>query len=153
MTQGFGLVLIGIYKALEGLLLVAAAVGLLKLLDRDLAEVADHWIHALRADPNNRYIHGFLVRVTGISKTQLEALSAGTFLYAGLRLAEGCGLIFRKRWAGQLTVWATALFIPLELVELVRRFTVIRVAALLLNVAIVIYLIFVLKRNNAAREK
>ncbi len=52
----------------------------------------------------------------------------GTFLYAGLFLIEGTGLLLRKHWAEYFTIITTGLFIPLEVYELARHFTVVKLA-------------------------
>lgn len=61
-------------------------------------------------------------------------------LYAALEATEGIGLAMRRRWAEYLTVLATGVLIPLEVVEVVRRTTPLRLGALLVNVVIVVYL-------------
>ena len=71
---------------------------------------------------------------------QLRELSVGTFIYAGLYLTEGLGLVTRKHWAEYLTTLSTALFIPLEAYEMYRHFTWVRLVLLLVNAAIVCYL-------------
>jgi uncharacterized membrane protein (DUF2068 family) len=68
------------------------------------------------------------------------ALAIG--LYALLEGTEGIGLALRRRWAEYLTVLGTAVFIPYEALDVLRRVTVIRVGALLVNVAIVVYLAY-----------
>ena len=106
-----------------------------------------HWVEMMRMDPDNHYIHGALVRVFRVTPKQLKALSAGTFLYAGLFLTEGMGLLARKHWAEYLTVVSTALFIPLEVYEIWHRFTWVRVAILIINVLTVWYLAARLRRR------
>lgn len=146
-----GLVIIGIFKLFEGVLLVAAGFGALKLLHRDVGAIAMHWVHVLKLDPDNHYIHSFLVKVFHVTPKQLKELSAGTFIYAALRLVEGVGLVLRKVWAEYLVVIATGIFIPVEIYELVRRFTPLRLGLLLANVAIVVYLISGLRRGFKRR--
>lgn len=68
------------------------------------------------------------------------ALALGAFVYAGLELAEGLGLALRRRWAEYLTVLATSFFLPFELAAVLRHATPLRVGALLLNAAVVVYL-------------
>jgi uncharacterized membrane protein (DUF2068 family) len=143
----WGLILIGSFKLLKGIALFVLAVGLLRLLHRDVAATATHWIERLRLDPENRYLHGLLVRIFRVTPLQLKELSAGTFIYAGLFLTEGTGLLTRRTWAEYLTVVSTALFMPPEAYELFTRFTWVRVALLGTNLAIVVYLIYRLKRK------
>jgi uncharacterized membrane protein (DUF2068 family) len=135
------LLLIALFKLIKGILLLAVGIGALKLLHRDIAQTVAHWVDILRVDPDNRLIHGLLSRVLSVTPGQLRAASAGTFVYAGLLLTEGLGLLFRKRWAEYFTIITTAGLIPIELYELSRRVTTAKVAVLFINVAIVAYLI------------
>ncbi len=72
----------------------------------------------------------------------LTVLAIGALAYAALEVTEGVGLAMRRRWAEYLTVLATGLLIPYELVEVVDRPTALRVGALAVNVAIVVYLAY-----------
>jgi uncharacterized membrane protein (DUF2068 family) len=135
-----GIVLIGAFKLLKGLLLVVTGVGALKLLHADIPETLNHWVEFLRVDPDNRFIHKILSKALSVTPKQLAELSAGTFFYAVLLLTEGVGLLLQKVWAEYFTVITTAAFIPLELYELVKRITIIRILVLLINIAIVAYL-------------
>jgi uncharacterized membrane protein (DUF2068 family) len=142
------LMLIAIFKLVKGLALVAVGIGALHLVHRDLAQTLNHWINVLRVDPDNRLIHRFLTSVLRVSPKQLKALSAGTFLYAGLFLTEGTGLLLRKRWAEYLTIISTGSLIPLEIYELIGRFTTIKLIVMLINAAIVAYLVVRIRRTR-----
>jgi uncharacterized membrane protein (DUF2068 family) len=146
-----GVLLIGLFKLLKGLMLVAVGVGALKLLHRDVATVVEHWVEVLRVDPDNRFIHRVLLKVFAVSPRQLKELSIGTFFYAALLLTEGIGLLMRKHWAEYFTVITTAALIPLELYELAEKFTITRIAVTLINVAIVWYLVRELRRGKSYR--
>jgi uncharacterized membrane protein (DUF2068 family) len=139
--------LIGIFKLLKAISLVIAGFGLLKLLHRDVATVVEHWIEVLRVDPDNRFIHRGLVRIFNVTPKQLKALSVGTFVYAGIFLTEGSGLLARKHWAEYMTLISTGLFIPLEVYEIYRHFTWLKVAATVVNILIVWYLAARLRRK------
>ncbi len=142
-----GLVIIGAYRFIEGLFLVAAGIGALRLLRGNYQETLTHWVHVLRIDPDNHYIHGMLARVLNVSPHRLRELSIGTFIYAGLRFTEGFGLMARKRWAEWLTVIATAVFLPLEIWEMTRRFTPIRAGVFVANALVVAYLIWTIRKR------
>ncbi len=68
--------------------------------------------------------------------------------YAGLFLTEGVGLWLEFSWAAYLTVFSTSLLLPFELYEVVEQVSVLPIAVLLLNLAIVVYLISHLKRRT-----
>ena len=134
--------LIAAFKLFKGLLLFAAGFGALRLLHKDVALVVYRWLDAFRVDPGNRYIHRLMAHVANLDEKRLRELSIGTFFYSAVLLCEGTGLWLGKRWAEYFTILATASFIPLEIYELHRRLTVPRATLLILNVAIVVYLIW-----------
>jgi uncharacterized membrane protein (DUF2068 family) len=51
------------------------------------------------------------------------------------------GLLLRKHWAEYFTIISTGLFIPLEIYELARHFTILKLAVTAINVLIVWYLV------------
>ena len=62
--------------------------------------------------------------------------------YAVLEGAEAVGLWYQKRWAEYLTFIATTVLLPLEVYELTRRFSPLKIITLLINIAVVIYLLY-----------
>ncbi|MSP40704.1 MAG: DUF2127 domain-containing protein [Deltaproteobacteria bacterium] len=103
----------------------------------------------LHVDPDNRYIHWVLEKLMFVDERTLRHLSAGTFVYAAVVITEGIGLLRQKVWAEYLTVIATAALIPLEIFELVKRFTVLKVGVIAINIAVVGYLIYMLRENSS----
>jgi uncharacterized membrane protein (DUF2068 family) len=140
-SSSFILILIGLFKLVKALLLIAIGFGSIRFLHKDLGSTVMHWIEVLRVDPDNRFIHGTLVRIFRVTPKQLKELSVGTFLYAGVFLTEGVGLLLRKHWAEYFTIISTGLFIPLEIYELARHFTILKLAVTTVNVLIVWYLV------------
>jgi len=147
-----GLIFIGIFKLLKGTMLLILALGMLRLLHHDVQEWAEDLIARLRFDPDNQHIAHFLNMLGFISDHQLKEASGLTSIYAGLFLTEGTGLIRQKRWAEYLTVVATASFIPVEIYEVFRHATALRVLLFLGNVAILIYVITVIRKNAATES-
>jgi uncharacterized membrane protein (DUF2068 family) len=141
-----GLMLIAAFKLLKGIALIAVGIGALHLLHRDVAAVVDHWINAFRVDPHNRFIHWVLAKVPLVDDKKLKELSVGTFIYAAVFLTEGTGLAFHKRWAEYFTIITTGSFLPLEVYELIYHATVAKGVALVINIAVVAYLVRELRR-------
>ena len=137
-----------VFKLIKSILLVAAGIGALRLLHRDVADVVERWIDVLRVDPDNRFIHSVLVRVLTVNDRSLKEISAGTFAYAALFLTEGTGLLLRKRWAQYFTIIVTTSFLPVEVYEFARHASVAKLLVILLNVAIIGYLVVRLRREN-----
>src|SRR2546428_7383668 len=133
--------IIGIFKLLKGLLLPAVALGPRHYVHRDLAEAAFHFVRRLHVDPEGRLAEPALRRLTGLDPRMLMRFSLGALAYAAVLLTEGIGLLMAQRWAEYLTIVITASLIPLEVYELVGHTNVTRVTVLVVNLAIVIYLI------------
>jgi uncharacterized membrane protein (DUF2068 family) len=142
------ILLIALFKLFKGALLIAAGVGAIKLLHRDIGDTVTHWVEILRVDPDNRFIHATMTRVLFVSPEQLKFISAGTFFYAALLLTEGMGLLLHKRWAEYFTIITTAGLIPLEVYELTRHMTATKIAVLVVNAAIVVYLVVHVRRTT-----
>lgn len=147
------LFLIAIQKWLTGIFLLLLGIGALNLIGKDLAATLEKGIELLNADPENYYFHWLMNKVAGVDKTKLEWLSAGTFVYAALSLAEGIGLILKERWGEWLTLIATASFLPIEIYELIKKFNGLKTVVLAINIAAVIYIIFRLKTDKAKAAK
>ena len=145
-THSRGLMLIAVFKLLKGVALLAIGIGALKLLHKDVAAIADHWINAFRVDPHNRYLHWLLAKLPMVDDRKLKELSVGTFVYSAIFLTEGTGLALCKRWAEYFTIVTTASFLPLELYEIFRHATIARGVALVVNVAVVLYLVRELRK-------
>lgn len=62
--------------------------------------------------------------------------------YAVLEAVESVFLWRGKRWAEYLTVVATAAFLPLEIYEIAEKVSLLKVGALLVNLAILAYLVW-----------
>lgn len=147
-----GLRLIAGFKLFKGLLLLAVGLGALRLLHRDVAETLAALVYHLHLRPENRYVGRLLALITGVDPRRLRAISAGTFAYAALLLTEGIGLLLRQRWAEYFTTIVTGSFIPLELYELAQRWTVPRMVVVVVNAAIVWYLIKRVREERRAIE-
>jgi hypothetical protein len=74
--------LIGLFKLAKGALLFILAIGLLKLINKDIAEVAERWINVVRVDPENRYVNAALMRLYSWDETKLKEIGAGIFVRA-----------------------------------------------------------------------
>ena len=138
--------LIGGFKLVKGVALLAVALEAHHLVHKDIADVVARWVAHLHLDLDNRYIDRALSKALSLDDRKLQHISVGTFCYAGLLLTEGVGLLLRRRWAEYFTVIVTGSLIPLEVYELFRRVTPARLILVGVNVAVVWYLIAVLRR-------
>jgi uncharacterized membrane protein (DUF2068 family) len=140
--------LIAVFKLLKAGLLIAFGVGAFRLLHKDLGSVLEHWIEALRLDPGQHFLDVALAKASDVSPAQIKQVGVGSFIYAALFLTEGVGLWLRKRWAEWLTVILTSSLVPVEIYEIHRHPSWAKVAVLVFNVAIVVYLIYHIRNRR-----
>lgn len=112
------------------------------MMHKDLGERLEHWIRAMRLDPGNRHVTALLIRASNLSPEQVKKLGLVGLIYATLFLVEGTGLWMQKRWGEWVTVVITGTLVPVEAYEIFRQPSVVKVLLLLLNIAVVGYLIY-----------
>jgi uncharacterized membrane protein (DUF2068 family) len=141
------LLAIALFKFVKGALLLALIFGALTLLHKNVATEVARWLDQLRVDPDNRFIGNLLSKLQLVHTKELKQLTALGAGYALLFLTEGTGLLFRQRWAEWLTIIATSSLMPLEAYQVIRDFTVLRLFVLLVNAAVVLFLVYRVRTN------
>jgi uncharacterized membrane protein (DUF2068 family) len=134
--------LIALFKLVKAVLLIVVGMSAIHLLHQDVASVAEHWVKLLGLDPGNRYVDRTLQRVGDLTPNKIRSLGIGSFIYAGLFLTEGIGLWLVKRWAEWFSVIITTSLVPFEVYEIYRHPSAIKILVLILNIAVVAYLIY-----------
>ncbi len=147
-----GLRVIAVYKFCKAVLLLVFSLGVLQLLQPSVLARVQRWVDALASMADRRALQHILGVITGSSPQRLELVAVGALLYATLFTVEGVGLWLGKRWAAYLTVIATALLVPVEVYALARHVSAARVATLLVNLAVVAYLIHHLRIRTTPTE-
>jgi uncharacterized membrane protein (DUF2068 family) len=142
--SGTMLRVIGGLKIAKALMLLAAGIGVVSLGTHHIHTLAWNFHH----DEGNRYINDALATVARVSPHRMHELGVGCFVYAALFGTEGIGLWMRKVWAEYMTVIITSSFIPFEVYEMVEHRSVVKAIVIALNVAIVVYLVWRLRRDK-----
>jgi uncharacterized membrane protein (DUF2068 family) len=141
-----GLLLIGLFKLTKAMLSIALGVGALKLVHHDIGNVILRITDALKIDPESHFVWLLVNRADLISIPELRHFGELTFLYAAVCLVEGTGLMLEQRWAEYFTLILTTAALPWEFYELTRHFSELRVVLLILNLLVLAYLIWLLRR-------
>jgi uncharacterized membrane protein (DUF2068 family) len=141
-----GLLAIGAFKILKAIFFLAVGIGALRLLHKDLADIALHVATALKFDPEGRFVNTVLDHIGEITPHRLKQISLASIAYSGVATVEGIGLLKEKVWAEYLTMILTASFLPFELIEILHHPTWMKFVVTLINVAVLAYLIYYVQR-------
>lgn len=151
-----GLRAIAVFEAFKGLVVLVVGFGLLSFLGRDAEVFAGHLVNRLHLNPAHHYPAIFIQAMADLTNTRLWLIAGFAALYAAVRFAEAYGLWHERRWAEWFAALSGAIYIPAEIYELVMRVTWFRITALVINVVVVGYMVWLLtenRRKRAAAEK
>jgi uncharacterized membrane protein (DUF2068 family) len=104
------------------------------------AEIAS-FAQKLGLDPKQNWIQRILKDAAKIKSSKNLLFGLIALGYGALEAAEAYGLWHRRRWGEWLTVLATSLLLIPEIWELTKSTTPLKLGALLVNIAVVLYLL------------
>ena len=146
MTEGLRAV--AIFEALKGTLAVLAACGVLALIPRDMRHIAVELVGRLHLNPGKSYPDVFNRLMENTTNAQLWLIAVLVVVYAAVRLAEAYGLWHSRAWAEWLAAASGAIYVPVELYELWLGVSWIKLGALAVNIAIVVFMILALRQRR-----
>jgi uncharacterized membrane protein (DUF2068 family) len=148
-----GLLAIGLFKLGKAILFFALGLGAIHLLHKDLGDEVLRLAAALKFDSESKVVALLLDKVDLIDAHRLKQISLATFAYSALALTEGIGLVMEKVWAEYLTLILTMSFLPWEVYELGHHPNWFRLSLLLINLAVLWYLVWLLRKKKTAENQ
>jgi uncharacterized membrane protein (DUF2068 family) len=149
-----GIRLIALVEAAKALLVLSAGFGLLSLIHHDVEATAARWLARLHLNPANRNPQIFLDAVSRATDARLWLMAGLALIYAIVRAAMAWGLWFDRPWAEWFAVVGAGIYFPIEVYELWRGVTAIKISALVINLAIVAFIGWRLgRRSDAASDR
>jgi uncharacterized membrane protein (DUF2068 family) len=145
-----GLRIIAAVKLFKGVLLLGIGLGLFALVNSDLDDIAQKLTDRLNIDPENHYARVFLENVANIQPDTLRHFGLWSLVYSAILLTEGIGLWLNLQWAKYMVILSTGAFVPEEIYLCLHKFGWFRLGVLVLNIAILIYIILLVVRREKA---
>jgi uncharacterized membrane protein (DUF2068 family) len=145
---GAELRIVAMFELAKGLLVLAAGMGLLAFVHRDVRDVAEELLEHLHLDPASRFPAIFVALAERVASTDLWMLAIGAAVYAALRIAEGYGLWNDREWAEWLGVASGLVYVPFEIYALAKGVTLLKLATFGLNLLVVVVLADALWRRR-----
>lgn len=135
-----GIRLIAVLQVTKCLLFTSTGIGLLTLIESDLAQLVRGWLETWHIRQDTAVIQWLLTTLGEIHPDQITLTGIGSLLYGLIVGTQGVGLWMAAPWAITMTVYGLSAFIPLEVYELLHRLTSVKIGILILNILIVGYL-------------
>jgi len=144
--------LVAFLEAFKGLLVLAAATGLLSLMHRDLYAIAVRLIEHAHLNPAAKYPQIFLDAARNLQDARLSLLALGAAAYATLRLVEAYGLFKERPWAEVLAAGSGAIYLPFEFIGFLHHRNALHAGIFIVNALVVAVMVrALLQRRRAAR--
>jgi uncharacterized membrane protein (DUF2068 family) len=141
------------FEFFKGVFVLAMGICAIALLHKDLWVYAESLLALLHISTDRHFAQVFLDFADNITDARLWAAARIAFAYTALRFTEAYGLWHQRTWAQWVAFVSGTLLLPLEIRELVRRITLVRSGFFLGNLAIVLYMLYVILVNRRERQK
>ncbi len=141
------------FEFAKGILVLLIGLSALLLVHRDAWVIAESLLALLHISTDRHSAQLFLDLADNLTDARLWAAAQLAFTYSALRFAEAYGLWRQRTWAEWLAFGSGTLLLPLEIRVLFRGITFLRSAMLVANLAIVLYMFFLLRAGRRRRRE
>jgi uncharacterized membrane protein (DUF2068 family) len=141
------------FEFFKGIFVLLMGICAVALVHKDAWLIAESLLALLHINTDRRYAQLFLDFADSVTDARLWAAARIAFAYAGLRFTEAYGLWKARTWAEWVAFVSGTLLLPWEIRELLRGVTVVRSVLLLGNVAIILYMLYVILANRRERRQ
>ena len=150
MRLSQGIRTVAALEAAKGLVVLLTGFGLFSLLHRDVQHVAEMLVTHAHLNPASHTPRIFLEYAGKLDDTRLLQLAGAALAYSVVRLVEAYGLWFSRAWGEIFAAASGAIYVPFELRELVHRPSLLGFCLLAVNLAVVAFMLYSLRRRKAA---
>jgi uncharacterized membrane protein (DUF2068 family) len=136
-------------RTFRAIVLVAVGIALVSHPHANWASDISHLAQKLGLNPNDNWIHKIINDAHKITAHEDIVFGTIALAYGALEGTEAYGLWKRRRWGEWLTLIATSLLLIPEVWALTKSATPLKIGGLLVNLLVVAYLFWRLRRKPA----
>ena len=134
----------------KGLIVLLSACSVLFLVHReDPWDLADGLLRLLHISPDHHFAQVFLDWADSLTEAKLWAVASVALAYSILRFLEAYGLWYARAWAEWIALISGMLYLPFEIYKVIRHASLFHVGLLLVNLAVVLYMVYALKTGGS----
>jgi uncharacterized membrane protein (DUF2068 family) len=142
---------VALVELVKGVFVLLMGLSALLLVHQDIWLIAESLLALFHINPDRHFALVFLDFADGVTDARLWAAARIAFGYSMVRFVEAYGLWRERSWAEWVALVSGTLLLPLEIRELVRKITTVRVLLFVGNLVIVLYMISVIRSNRRER--
>lgn len=133
----------------KGLVVLAAACAVIYLVQReDVGDIAFAFLRMLHISPDHHFARVFLEWADRMTDARISVIAGFAGIYCTLRFIEAYGLWKARTWAEWIALISGTLYLPIELFEVYRRVNLFHVTVLIVNLAIVLYMLYLIRQDR-----
>jgi uncharacterized membrane protein (DUF2068 family) len=140
------------FEFFKGVFVLVMGFCALALVHKDVWLYAESLLALFHINTDRRSAQLFLDFADNVTDARLWAAARIAFAYTALRFTEAYGLWNCRTWAEWVALVSGALLMPLEVRELMRGVTALRSAVFLGNLAVVFFMLYVIRTNRRERQ-
>ena len=134
----------------KGLVASLAAAGVVMVAQKsDPWDVADWLLRLLHISPDHHFAQTFLNWADTLTDAKLYMIAGVALAYSTLRFLEAYGLWYARAWAEWIALISGSLYLPFEIYKLAHHVTWFHITVLVINIAIVLYMAYLLKTGKS----
>ena len=143
---------VALFEFFKGIFVVLMGFCALALVHKDVWLYAESLLALFHISTDRKSAQLFLDFADNVTDAHLWTAARIAFAYSALRFTEAYGLWHTRTWAEWVALVSGALLLPLEIRELMRGLSVLRVVLLIGNLAVVLYMLYVIRANRRERQ-
>lgn len=143
---------IAAFEFFKGIFVMLMGFCALALVHKDIWLYAESVLALFHISTDRHSAQLFLDFADNVTDARLWAAARIAFAYTVLRFTEGYGLWRCRTWAEWVALVSGALLLPLEVRELLRGVTLLRSALFIGNLAVVFFMLYVIRGNRRERR-
>jgi uncharacterized membrane protein (DUF2068 family) len=142
---------VALFECFKGIFVALMGLCALALVHKDVWLYAESLLALFHISTDRRSAQLFLDFADNVTDARLWAAARIAFAYSALRFTEAYGLWKGCTWAEWVALVSGALLLPLEIRELSRGVTLLRSALFIGNLAVVLFMLYVIRTNRRER--
>jgi len=144
---------VALFEFFKGSFVIVMGFCALALVHKDVWLYAESLLALFHISTDRHSAQLFLDFADNVTDARLWTAARLAFAYSALRFAEAYGLWHFRPWAEWVALVSGALLLPLEIRELFRGLSLLRFGLFMGNLAVVLYMLYVIRTNRRDRQK